>query len=159
MGRWGGCKAGSLALAIGLILSACEPERRELALGEPITPPTGPGDPRAKLFEDNFYQVSQGGRLFTWYGCGACHDASATGYRNLNDRLWRHGGSVDQIYASIAKGREGGMPAFEGRIPSLVLWQITAYVRQLPKTKIDQRIRQDTDEKGEPQGEHWSGPL
>lgn len=71
MGRWGSCKVGSLAVAIGLILSACQPERRELALGEPITPPTTPGDPRAKLFEDNFYQVSQGGRLFTWYGCGA----------------------------------------------------------------------------------------
>ncbi len=140
-------------------LSACQPERRELSLGQPVTAPAGPSDTRAKLFEDNFYQVSQGGRLFTWYGCGGCHDAAATGYRNLGDTLWRYGGAPDQVYASIAKGRAGGMPAYEQRIPQLVLWQITAYVRQLPKTKVDQRRRQDLDEQGEPQGDQWRGPL
>ena len=148
-----------LVFGVGVGLSACQPERRDLSLGQPITAPTGPADPRAKLFEDNFYQLSQGGRLFTWYGCGSCHDASATGYRNLGDRLWRYGGSPDKVYASIATGRPNGMPAYGQRIPPLVLWQITAYVRKLPDTKPDQRLRQDVDQRGEPQGDQWQGPL
>jgi cytochrome c oxidase cbb3-type subunit 3 len=51
------------------------------------------------------------------------------------------------------------MPAYEQRIPPLVLWEITAYVRKLPDTKPDQRRRQDLDQNGEPQGDHWSGPM
>jgi cytochrome c oxidase cbb3-type subunit 3 len=81
--RGTGCWGPIAVIAIGAVLAGCQPERRDLVLGQPLTPPIGAGDPRAALFEDNFYQVSQGGRLFTWYGCGDCHNASATGYRKL----------------------------------------------------------------------------
>lgn len=148
-----------MVLAAALLVGGCQPERRDLSLGQPITAPTGPADPRAKLFDTNRYQVSQGGRLFVWYGCPACHDGSATGARNLGDRLWRYGGSVDQVYQSIAKGRPDGMPAYEGRIPPLVLWQITGYVRQLPQWQPQKRRRQDVDTAAEPQGGQWRGPL
>ena len=159
MRRQGACISRTLAITAGLLLCACQPERRELALGQPLTPPGGQDDPRAPLFEDNFYQVSQGGRLFTWYGCGGCHEDSAPGFRNLGDRLWRYGGGPDQVYASIARGRPDGMPAFEHRAPPLVLWQITAYVRQLPNTKPALRRRQDVDQTGEPAGDRWAGPM
>ena len=141
-----------------MCLGACQPEKRELALGQPITPPAGPGDPRAETFEANGYQLSQGGRLFTWYGCGKCHAQGAKGTLALDDLTWRYGGSIDQVFASIADGRPDGMPAYSARIPTLQLWEIAAYVRQLPKVKPGQRLRQDSDQKGEPQGDSFTGP-
>jgi cytochrome c oxidase cbb3-type subunit 3 len=149
--------------AVGLfllaMLASCGVEKRTLGSDQPQSSPNGANDPRASKYEQNAYQVSQGGRYFTWYGCAACHGTDATGVRNLKDSKWRYGGAFDQVYRSIAQGRGGDMPAFDTRIPVEQLWQITAYVRQLQNTKPAMIRRQDLDEQGEPQGDNWLGAL
>jgi mono/diheme cytochrome c family protein len=152
---FGGWIAGACA---AVLLCGCTAEKREIGPGQPQTAPASASDPRAPRYEANAYQVSQGGRLFAWYGCQSCHGDDATGVLDLADRRWRYGGGVDQVYASIAQGRPPGMPGY-GRAPSEQIWQLTAYVRQLEALPPSKRRRQDADQKGEPTGSGWSGPV
>lgn len=144
-----------LAVAM-LALAGCSKEARSLDPSQPQTAPTGNADPRVERYQDNAYQISQGGRYFTWYGCGACHGSGATGVFNLGDGRWAHGGGFADVYRSIAQGHPGRR--YGELIPIETLWQITAYVRDLPKQPGEKRRRQDLDEAAEPQGRQWSGP-
>lgn len=139
-----------------LLLAACSGEKRETGQSQPLTPPNGPSDPRIVLVEGNKYQVSQGGRYFSWYGCGACHGDEAKGFLDLGDGVWRRGGGFDRVYGAIALRHT---PPYADRIPTEQLWQITAYVRSLTALDRAQRRRQDLDEAGEPQAANWSGPV
>jgi mono/diheme cytochrome c family protein len=140
-----------------LFLNACSKESRTLGPEQPRTPPNGLGDPRAAFFEGNAYQVSQGGRYFSWYGCGGCHGDDAQKPNNLAGDLEQHPRSFDNVYTLIA-GHPGSI-RYGDRIPVEQLWQITASVRSLPGTKPELRRRQDLDEAGEPQGSNWQGPV
>lgn len=144
-------------LVAALFLAACGREARDIGPSVPQTPPTGPADPRIGYFQDNVYQVAQGGRYFGWYGCDGCHDAGATGARKLGDGRWRHGGGFDQVYASIATGH--GALDYGNRVPVESLWQITAYVRDLSQHTPAKRRRLAVDQVGEPRGGAWSGPV
>jgi len=138
-----------------MALSACSVEKRAVGPDQPSTPPGGPGDPRIALFQDNAFHISQGGRYFTWYGCGACHAQQAPGARNLADAASR-AGSFDRLYDTIARRH---VPSFGDHIPVEQLWQITAYVRSLGTLDPANRRRQDLDQTGEPQGSSWQGPV
>jgi cytochrome c oxidase cbb3-type subunit 3 len=140
-------------------VTGCEPEKRALAPTAPLTDPSGPADERASIFEDSFWQVSEGSLYFTWYGCGACHGESAKGVLDLGDDRWLYGGSMADVFASIANGRPAGMPAYRSRMPQEQLWQVSAYVRQLHKTKPAARRRQDLDQQGQPQAATWTGAV
>ena len=142
---------------LALSLAACSKEGRKLDPGQPQTAPAGPDDPRAAQFDGNVFQVAQGGRYFTWYGCGTCHRPESRGVLDLADRTWRHGGEVDAVYRSIAERH--GQRAYGRHIPAEQLWQMTAYVRQLGTLDPARRRRQDTDQRGEPQAQSWGGPL
>lgn len=145
-----------LALAA---LSSCSGENRALGTNQPQTPPHSGDDPRTARYELDAYQLAQGGRYFTWYGCGVCHGTAATGVGNLEDSQWRYGDRFHQIYRSIAGGRGTMMPAYGAKIPFEQLWQITAYVRQLQNIKPAIIRRQDLDQQGEPRADAWSGPM
>ena len=143
-----------LALAL---LGGCSKEARTLLADQPQTPPAGASDPRVPKYQENAYQVSQGGRYFTWYGCGRCHAAGAKGVLDLGDGRWKHGGGFDQVYRFIARGHAGTLANYGDRIPVEQLWQIAAYVRDLGTVAPEKRRRQDHDEQAEPQGRTWSG--
>lgn len=145
-------------LALTLALAACSAEKRPAGPDHPRTAPSGPADPRITGFEANKYQVGQGGRYFTWNGCGACHGTGARGVLALDDEAWRGGGTFDQIYRSIAR-HPGPAPGYGETIPAAQLWQITAYVHGLKDLPAAKRHRQDIDQLGEPQGSNWSGPV
>jgi mono/diheme cytochrome c family protein len=149
----------TLALLAGAATAGCSGESRTLGPDLPQTPPTGANDPRAAKYEDNVYQVSQGGRYFTWYGCGGCHGADATGPLALGDPLWVHGSDLHAVYAFIARGHSGKLARYGDLIPAEQLWQLTAYVRTLPDIAPERRRRQDLDLTGEPQGRTWPGPI
>ena len=151
-------KHGALAL-LCIAASACSREARTLASDQPQTAPGGPQDPRLQRYQANVYQVAQGGRYFTWYGCGACHGADAAGALALGDDQWRHGSAADRVYAFIARGHPGEQARYGDLIPPEQLWQITAYVRELPKLDPARRQRQDADLAGEPQGRQWRGAV
>jgi cytochrome c oxidase cbb3-type subunit 3 len=146
-----------LAVVIGAtLLDGCSKEARTLAPEQPQTPPHGADDPRAALFDGNALQVSQGGRYFTWYGCGACHAGGARGPLDLADDRWTHGKAVDQVYASIADRHARN---YRQLIPTQQLWQLTAYVRSLPTLDPALRRREDADARGEPSANSWGGAL
>jgi cytochrome c oxidase cbb3-type subunit 3 len=135
---------------IAQALAGCSSEKRAIGPALPQIRPTGPSDPRIALFETNVYQVSQGSRYFTWYGCGECHQRGVTGAPDLAAGRWIHGGRFNDVYASIADGRGAQMHRFGAIIPGEQLWQLTAYVRSLPGTDPAKLRRQTIDMAGEP---------
>ena len=137
-------------------VGACSTEKRAVGPDQPSTPPDGPVDLRIAMIDGNAYQVSQGGRYFSWYGCAACHAQDARGARNLANAKWRYGARFDRLYRAIA---DDHAPPFGPRVPSEQLWQITAYVRSLAALDPAKRRRQDMDQVGEPQGNRWTGPV
>lgn len=149
----------SLIAACALLAASCSEESRTLGADLPQTAPKGAQDPRAAKYERNVYQVSQGGRYFTWYGCGECHGAEAKGALNLSDKIWAHGSDLDQVYDYITKGHSGALAHYGKRIPTEQIWQITSYVRTLPQLTPEKRRRQDVDQIGEPKGAKWTGPV
>lgn len=76
--------------------------------------------------------AGEGGRLFQLY-CSACHGAdgvglAALGAPALNDDVWLYGGSAEAVRASIALGRSGVMPAFNGRLDAAQIRMLTAWL-------------------------------
>lgn len=149
--------AAALLLAMPL-LPACTRESRTVGPEQPQTPPNGNADPRITYFENNAYQTAQGGRYFTWYGCGTCHVEGAAGARDLALEMTRHPRGFATVYVAIA-GHQNVPANYGARIPVEQLWQIAAYVRSLPGIKPELRRRQNLDEAGEPQGARWAGPV
>lgn len=141
-------------LGIALALGACTKEARVLDADQPVTAPVDANDPRGSQYRDNAYQVAQGGRYFAWYGCTRCHGDSAAGTRDLADASWRHGGTIDRVYASIAHHGALGR-----RIPPEQIWQLAAYTVQLSALDPPLRRRQDLDQIGEPSAGAWQGPV
>jgi cytochrome c oxidase cbb3-type subunit 3 len=147
------------AVLCAVLLCGCGAEKRAVGPGLPLTAPTGKADPRARLYEQNAYQVSEGGRMFRWQGCDGCHTETAPGAANLTDPQWRYGGATTDLYTSIAMGRPNGMPAYDGKIAPEQIWQIAGYLHGLPELPKDRRLRQSSDQQGEPQGSQWTGPV
>ena len=153
--RWPACIRA--AAFVGLIsVTACSKEARNLGPSVPQTAPAGSSDPRIALYQQNFFQIAQGGRYFAWYGCQGCHDEQASGVRNLVDGRWRHGGNFDQLFASIAD-RHGGL-AYGVKVPTEQLWQMTAFVADQPLHPPEKRRRLAVDQQGEPVASTWAGP-
>ena len=80
--------------------------------------------------------------------CITCHGSGAMGrpgYPNLNDDDWLWGGSVDDIYLTIAHGIRSGdgetrfseMPAFKDMLQPGEIRQVAAYVTSLTGTPVD----------------------
>ena len=131
---------------IGMILLAgCSAEQRTLVAAQPTSPPTGPDDPRIAAIKGNFYQISQGGRYFTWYGCTSCHGEPKTG--------WPPRLPFVTYYARI------GHKGYDRKIAAEQRWQISAYLNSLTVTDAAKRDRQAVDQKDEPTAGQWQGPL
>ena len=145
-------------VCLQLALFGCNAEKRELDPSTPAAAPTSRLDARSELYEKNAFEQSEGGRLFRWSGCGACHTDGAPGFANLADDTWRYGGSTPEIYLSIQTGRPG-MPAYGSRLGSQALWQIAGYLHVLHTIKPPMRRRQDNALQGEPSAASWTGPL
>ncbi|MGA7178087.1 MAG: cytochrome-c oxidase, cbb3-type subunit III [Thiobacillaceae bacterium] len=65
--------------------------------------------------------------------CAACHGADGKGMQalgapNLTDKVWLYGGSEASITESIAKGRNGMMPAQHERLGAAKVHLLAAYV-------------------------------
>ena len=141
-----------------MLLTSCSAEKRPAEPSQPQTAPNGPSDPRIADFENSAYQLSQGGRYFSWYGCSSCHSSTAQRVRNMADGRWANGGSFEQVYRSITAHPDLKLKPGES-VPAEQLWQLTAYVRSLNTLEPAKRRRQDFDQAGEPQGDNWSGPV
>jgi cytochrome c oxidase cbb3-type subunit III len=79
--------------------------------------------------------VAAGKALFLT-DCVACHGAAgkgnqALGAPDLTDQIWLYGGSVDAVRTSIARGRQGQMPAQLARLGEERVRLLAAYVLSL----------------------------
>ncbi|CDM60647.1 cb-type cytochrome c oxidase subunit III (plasmid) [Rhizobium favelukesii] len=85
-----------------------------------------------KPYETDAYSLSQGKRLYAWFGCQSCH---GDGRGNLGpsflDGWWLYGPEMVSIVASIRDGRPHGMPAFRDRMTIEQIWQLAGYVQTI----------------------------
>ena len=87
---------------------------------------------RGQPYENDAYNLSQGKRLYTWFGCPACHgDGRGAQGPSFLDGWWLYGPEMVSIVASIRDGRPHGMPPFRERIPIEQIWQLAGYVRSI----------------------------
>lgn len=144
-------RASSLLTALAaalLLLAGCDREKRDYNGPPPKMPKAGvsptsltaggvplppPRDPRAAIYENNAYHISQGKRWYDQYNCYGCHAGGGGGDIGpaLTDDEWIYGGSMEQIHATIIEGRPNGMPSFGARLTDSQAWELAAYVRTL----------------------------
>lgn len=81
------------------------------------------------------HEAEEEGRKIYDANCKACHGEGATGGfgPDLTDRSWTFGGSDAEVFASVSRGRPGGMPAFEGTLGAARIWKVISHVRRLAK--------------------------
>jgi cytochrome c oxidase cbb3-type subunit 3 len=89
------------------------------------------------------------GRSAFLNNCAGCHGSGAQGaigYPNLNDDNWLWGGSLEQIYQTIAYGVRNGndqargpaaMPAFQGQLTPAQISDVAEYVLSLGRKPHD----------------------
>ena len=82
--------------------------------------------------------IGAGRELFA-KNCVSCHGADGKGLiemgaPNLTDGLWIYGGDRESIFTSIYGGRQGVMPAWEGRLSPVERKLLTLYVLNLERS-------------------------
>jgi cytochrome c oxidase cbb3-type subunit 3 len=83
-------------------------------------------------YDYNAYGISEGKILFSQFNCSGCHAHGGGGMGPpLMDAEWIYGSEPGNIFATIAQGRPGGMPAFRERLSNDQIWRLVAYVRSM----------------------------
>jgi cytochrome c oxidase cbb3-type subunit 3 len=115
------------------------PPNQPSVQGTPISPlfPGGGTAPEedalAAKYANDENAKAEGARLYDWYNCAGCHFHGAGGIGpSLGDNDWIYGGSMSQIYSTIYQGRPNGMPSWGGKLSTTEIWEIAAYVHNLP---------------------------
>ncbi|MEW6715552.1 MAG: c-type cytochrome, partial [Nitrospirota bacterium] len=75
---------------------------------------------------------SEGAKLFKQH-CEVCHGEGGKGNigPDLTDSKWKYGSSDDDLFASISKGRSGGMPSWENQLGPDKIKELIAYIRSI----------------------------
>ena len=83
---------------------------------------------------DDVASLDAGKQTFTTI-CAACHKPDATGLigPSLVDPYWKYGGTREDRFESVAKGRPGGMPAWGTQLSNDEIWQVLAYLDTFPR--------------------------
>ncbi|UVD60864.1 c-type cytochrome (plasmid) [Rhizobium sp. Pop5] len=85
-----------------------------------------------KPYETTALDLSQGKRLYSWFGCSSCHGDGRGGTGpSFLDGWWFYGSEMVSVVASIRDGRPHGMPSFATRMTSDQIWQLAGYVRTI----------------------------
>jgi cytochrome c oxidase cbb3-type subunit III len=140
-------RMATLVLALALCEAGCQREERQFRLDPPVAesldkialmPNRIGGAPPpvyfalAKPYEANAYNLSQGKRLYSWFGCEACHGHGEGGIGPaFLDGWWYYGPEMVSIFASIRDGRPHGMPAYRDRMTTEQIWQLAGYVQTI----------------------------
>jgi cytochrome c oxidase cbb3-type subunit 3 len=144
--RFSEIKVG-IGLALCLVLTSCLREKREFRANPPTTAAYGQlrlmpnrigGAPPyvdtvlGRPYENNAYNLSEGKRLFGWFGCKGCHgDGNGGAGPPFLDGWWQYGPDMVSVAASIRDGRSKGMPPFGDKLTNEQIWQLAGYVRTI----------------------------
>jgi cytochrome c oxidase cbb3-type subunit 3 len=136
-----------LLIAFATVLAGCQREERKLRLDPPLAAaldkialmPNGiAGAPSEvyfaldRAYETNAYNLSEGKRLYSWFGCKSCHGGGRGGVGpSFLDGWWYYGPEMVSIFASIRDGRPHGMPAFHDKMTTEQIWQLAGYVQTI----------------------------
>ena len=136
-----------LLFGLALLTGSCQREERTLRLDPPVSdaldrvrlmPNRIGGVPPEvffalnKPYETNAYDLSQGKRLYTWFGCKSCHGEGQGGAGpSFLDGWWNYGPEMVSVFSSIRDGRPHGMPAFRDAMTTEQIWQLAGYVRTI----------------------------
>lgn len=83
-------------------------------------------------YEVNAYNLSQGKRLYSWFGCKECHADGQGGVGPaFLDGWWLYGPEMVSIVASIDHGRPHGMPPYGDKLTPEQIWQLAGYIRTI----------------------------
>jgi mono/diheme cytochrome c family protein len=76
---------------------------------------------------------AQGKKLYTKWGCFACHGSQAGGGMgpSLVDADWLYGGTDADVFQSIHDGRPRGMPAWGDKLSEKEIQHVIAFIRSL----------------------------
>ncbi len=82
-------------------------------------------------------QKATGAGIFA-ENCAGCHGEDAkgmqeTGAPDLTDNFWLYGGDADSLFQTVYNGRQGWMPAWEGRISLADRKILTLYLGELAR--------------------------
>ena len=88
------------------------------------------GDPEA---------INRGQDYFNQFNCVGCHAPNGAGGMGpaLSNHHFIYGSAPGQIYLSILQGRPRGMPAWSGKLPEAVIWDLAAYIQSISKDPRD----------------------
>jgi cytochrome c oxidase cbb3-type subunit 3 len=86
----------------------------------------------ASIEGDATAAIEAGATIFA-ENCASCHGDDGAGMEglgapNLTDDAWIYGGDRESIFASVWRGRQGQMPAWEGRLSPVERKILTAYL-------------------------------
>jgi cytochrome c oxidase cbb3-type subunit III len=134
-------RMGLIAFMV-LSMVACEREARRFD-DDPAAPvaaklsPLQPGPTVAVRqvrgpYTYNAYGLSEGKILFNQFNCSGCHAHGGGGMGPpLMDDEWIYGSEPQNIFATIADGRPGGMPSFRERLSNDQIWRLVGYVQSM----------------------------
>jgi cytochrome c oxidase cbb3-type subunit III len=79
--------------------------------------------------------AQRGMKYFSNFNCVGCHMGNGGGGMGpaLSNRGFIYGGEPENIYLSIYQGRPHGMPAWGTVLPSDIIWDLVAYIKNLSK--------------------------
>ena len=127
-------------LMLGQAMLLLDEDMRNLAVyfSEMTTATKVIADPSTLDYGERLYRG--GSREDKTPACIACHGPTGTGNTalgapNLTDDIWLYGGPLTRISQSIAKGRNGQMPAHGEFLGEAKIHLLTAYVYGLSQEK------------------------
>jgi cytochrome c oxidase cbb3-type subunit 3 len=101
-----------------------------------------------KPYESDSYDLGQGKRLYSWFGCASCHGDGRGGTGpSFLDGWWLYGPEMVSVVASIRDGRPHGMPSFRDRMTIDEIWQLAGYVRTIGAYSVQTTAPSRNDDK------------
>jgi cytochrome c oxidase cbb3-type subunit 3 len=101
-----------------------------------------------KPYEKDGFNLSQGKRLYDWFGCPSCHGDGRGGKGpSFLDGWWLYGPDIVSVVVSIRNGRPHGMPAFRDRMTEEQIWQLAGYVQTIGAYKAPAGAPSRNDDK------------